>query len=240
MTYRQVITPALPPRQRRPRYVGSFERWHTEVAPNQEEDGWFLTYLDVITLLLVTMVVVLAFADPLGGKRDKPSPAPPALVQAPAAESTAGAEAVPDPLAGLPLDQLGSNIEVLVNQRSVSFRINSEILFPSGEAGFTPAGQEVLSRLLPVFRHAAQHRIVVEGHTDNVPIQTARFPSNWELAAGRAGSVVRYLNSQGIDPVRMRAIGYADTRPIGANDTLAGRAGNRRVEIILEMPDASP
>lgn len=232
MTYRRT----QPPAQRRPRYTGSFERWHTEVAPNQEEEGWFLTYLDVITLLLVTMVVVLAFSDPLGDQRDRPSPT---LVQAPPAESTAGAEVMPDPLAGLPLDQLGSNIEVLVNQRSVSFRINSEILFPSGEAGFTPAGQDVLSRLLPVFRHAAQQRIVVEGHTDNVPIQTARFPSNWELAAGRASSVVRYLHGQGIEPVRMRAIGYADTRPIEANDTPTGRAGNRRVEIILEMPDAS-
>lgn len=228
-----------PPGQRRLRHAGSFDRWHTDIVPNQEEEGWFLTYLDVITLLLVTMVVVLAFTGPLGSTGDKLPQKSSSAVTTPAqtegtTESTAGVEAAPDPLAGLPLDQLGSNIEVLINDRSVSFRISSEILFASGEAGLTQTGQTVLSRLLPAFRYAVQHRIVVEGHTDSVPIQTARFPSNWELAAGRAGSVVRYLNSQGVDPVRMRAIGYADTRPISPNDTSAGRASNRRVELILE------
>jgi chemotaxis protein MotB len=222
-------------------HAGSFDHWHTNVVPMQEEEGWFLTYLDVMTLLLVMMVVVLTFTGPVGRTNTPVSPhtSPSAQGQTKAsAESLTepAAESKPkqDTLAGLPLDQLGSHIQVLVNERTISFRISSEILFASGEAGLTQAGQMVLSRLLPVFRYAAQHRIVVEGHTDNVPIQTARFPSNWELAAGRAGSVVRYLDSQGVAPERMRAIGYADTRPISPNDTPAGRASNRRVEIVLE------
>lgn len=213
---------------------GSFQRWHLSVPASREEEGWFLTYLDVMTLLLVTLVVVLAFVPPAG--RTLPEAvAPPAPAPAVAQPEPEPAPRSPDPLAGLPLDQLGSNIEVLISDRTVSFRISSEILFASGEAGLTPAGQELVSRLLPALRQAARHDVVVEGHTDDLPIQTARFPSNWELAAGRAGSVVRYLGSQGIAPQRMRAIGYADTRPLAGNDTPAGRAANRRVEIILEL-----
>ncbi|MFN4004772.1 MAG: flagellar motor protein MotB [Hylemonella sp.] len=223
---------------------GSFERWHISPPPTREAEGWFLTYLDVMTLLLVTMVVVLAFVEP----RDRHPPAvaavPQPLASAPQAAASepqaAASEPAADPLAGLPLEQLGNSIEVLVSGRTVSFRISSEILFASGEAGLTPAGQELVSRLLPALRAAERHAIVVEGHTDDVPIQTARFPSNWELAAGRAGSVVRFLVSQGIAPQRMRAIGYADTRPIAPNDTPAGRAANRRVEIVLEAQAEPP
>ena len=217
---------------------GSFRRWHLERVASREEDGWFLTYLDVMTLLLVSMVVVLAFVQPAPPEAPAPvvAEAPP---PAPPEPSVAEAPAAVDPLAGLPLEQLGNSIEVLVSDRRVSFRISSEILFASGESGLTPAGQEVVARLLPALAQAARHSIVVEGHTDDVPIQTARFPSNWELAAGRAGSVVRFLGSQGIAAARMRAIGYADTRPIAANDSPAGRAANRRVEITLEAPEAA-
>ena len=222
---------------------GSFQRWHLGLPASREEEGWFLTYLDVMTLLLVTLVVVLAFAGPVArtetaAAQPVAAPAPPPAAVAPVPEPAPAPE--PDPLAGLPLDQLGSSIEVLISGRTVSFRISSEILFASGEAGLTPAGQEVVGRLLPALRQAAQHDIVVEGHTDDLPIQTARFPSNWELAAGRAGSVVRFLGSQGIAPQRMRAIGYADTRAIAANDTPAGRAANRRVEIVLEARAGDP
>ena len=76
--------------------------------------------------------------------------------------------------------------------------------------------------------------MAVAGHTDNLPINTARFPSNWELSAARAGSVIRYLIESGVDPARLRAEGYADTRPLTANDSDKSRAQNRRVELTLE------
>lgn len=236
MTGPTVATPS-PAAPRPAAHRGSFQRWYLGVPASREEEGWFLTYLDVMTLLLVTLVVVLAFAGPAAKTEPEPAAAQPVAEPAPPPAAVAAVPEPapePDPLAGLPLDQLGSSIEVLISGRTVSFRISSEILFASGEAGLTPAGQEVVGRLLPALRQAAQHDIVVEGHTDDQPIQTARFPSNWELAAGRAGSVVRYLGSQGIAPQRMRAIGYADTRAIAANDTPAGRAANRRVEITLQ------
>ena len=78
---------------------------------------------------------------------------------------------------------------------------------------------------------------MVEGHTDNIPIETSQFPSNWELGAARASSVVKFLVSQGMDQQRLRAISYADTQPRASNDTASGRQQNRRVAMLLRMPD---
>lgn len=234
-----------PAPKRAPIHRGSFARWHLDPTPSREEEGWFITYLDVMTLLLVTMVVVLAFVEPAKKAAAEAAQTAPAdaVAQAPAspasAPETAAADSTPNPFAGLPLDALGKNIAIVVSDRQVSFRISSEILFASGEADLTPEGQAVVSQLLPVLQQAGTHKIIVEGHTDNLPIQTVRFPSNWELAAGRAGSVVRHLHSRGVAAARMKAIGYADTAPLADNDTPAGRAANRRVEIILEAPATS-
>ena len=73
----------------------------------------------------------------------------------------------------------------------------------------------------------------MEGHTDNQPIATAQFPSNWELSTTRATNVVRFLISRGVSAYRLGAVGYADLHPIASNATAAGRAQNRRVEIVL-------
>ncbi len=218
---------------------GSFERWHISPPPTREAEGWFLTYLDVMTLLLVTMVVVLAFVEP----RDRHLPAvaavPQPLASAPQAAASepqaAASEPAADPLAGLPLEQLGNSIEVLVSGRTVSFRISSEILFASGEAGLTPAGQELVSRLLPALRAAERHAIVVEGHTDDVPIINERYRSNWELSAARAVTVAHELLKGGVDPKRMMVAGYADNRPLVPNNSADNRARNRRVEVLLEQ-----
>lgn len=230
---------------------GRFARWHLEPAIAPEEEGWLLTYLDVITLLLVMMVVMLSFAGPgtQGAPVSATTGAAPSVVAStsvrisgmpsivppmPWPVALVKSEPEPDLLAGLALDHLDKNIEVIVNKGTVSFRISSEVLFNSGEANLSGAGRGVMSRLVPTLSSVAKYRVVVEGHTDNVPIQTDRFPSNWELSTGRAASVVRHLQSQGIDAARMRATGYADTRPIASNDTAQGRAINRHVEVILE------
>jgi len=131
------------------------------------------------------------------------------------------------------MDALGEEVDVLVHEASVSFRIDSETLFASGKTRLTPAGVAVLDKLVEVLARS-NGRIAVEGHSDTVPIHTAQFPSNWELSANRAASVLRYLLARGIAPERLRATGYADTRPIAENDTPAGRAVNRRVELVLE------
>lgn len=134
---------------------------------------------------------------------------------------------------------LGDDIEVIVNDGSISFRISSEILFGSGRAELEDAGLDVIDRLVPTLA-AGGHRIIVEGHTDNLPIQTERFPSNWELSASRASSVVRYLQLAGIESTRLSATGYADTRPLADNGDEQGRASNRRVELIMQTEADKP
>ena len=233
---------------------GRFSRWHQEASAPAEEDSWLITYLDVMTLLLVMMVVMLAFSEPVGKKPKAavamPGAAPVAAPVAPAVSGPlpgasavmAGGSIVPPlrppigPFEHLPLDRLGAQVEVIKAERSVRFRISSELLFAPGETGLTPEGLRLLDTLLPTFNVAIDHNIVVEGHTDDTPINTPRFPSNWELAAGRAGSVVRHLQSRGLNPTRLSATGYAETRPIESNRTPKGQQVNRRVELILELP----
>lgn len=211
-----------------------------------------------MTLLLVMLIVLLTFSDrDVGVWLPEPLPEPqpathsvlegmPGILDAlpapgPEPEEVVAEPVIPpeeeqagvDPLAGLPLDTLGEDIEILVSEGTISFRISNEILFPSGQAQLSPQGLAVLGRLIEVL-NATDHRIAVEGHTDDVPIQTERFPSNWELSTGRATSVVRYLESNGVASQRLRATGYADTRPLSPNDSLEGRALNRRVELIME------
>lgn len=196
-----------------------------------ESEGWLITYLDMITLLLVMMVVMLAFAGKFNGvgegsealARQAGTVAPVELPLPAAPPETA------------PAPDLGEDIEVLVEDRRISFRISSEILFESGQADLSLGGLALLRRLLPVLRESP-HPIAVHGHTDAVPIHSVRYPSNWELSGARAGSVVRYFEANGIDKQRLRAVGFADTRPLADNASAEGRASNRRVELVLEQP----
>lgn len=155
----------------------------------------------------------------------------------PVAEPPAAPAPEPPSIDGLGLGELGEGIDVIVNEQSVSFRISNEILFPSGQADLAMGGSEVLDRLANVLARNP-YPLSVEGHTDIIPIQNDRFPSNWELATARATSVVRYLSHHGIASDRMRAVGYAHTRPLATNDTPQGRSTNRRVELIMEIPPA--
>lgn len=229
---------------------GRFAQWHVEPAEDSEGESWLLVYLDVMTLLLVMFVVMLAFTEEhagvpeqepglFAGQAGVPSVLEGewgplhALPEAPAPEDPTTEQDPADPAMADELDALGDDIDVLVEAGSISFRISDEILFPSGEADLTDRGLEVLGRLIPVLQ-ASDHRITVEGHTDDVPIATERFPSNWELATGRATRVVRFLQGQGIAATRLQATGLADTRPIADNATEEGRAQNRRVELVLQ------
>ena len=252
-----------PPAGRSPRVstsVGRYRRWHLDTRVEPEEEGWLITYLDVITLILVLMVVMLSTVGPKGGKLPGDTAATPAT--APANDGSTATEpapasivpplpmpvSVPAPpppppktLNGFPLEQLGEDIEVIMNEDTVRFRISSEILFESGAAGLTGAGQPVLDKLIPLLNADPNLRLVVEGHTDSQPIQSERFPSNWELSTGRAAAVARYLIERGVAPQRVQASGFADTRPLGSRDNPVDRVHNRRVELTMErLPAKTP
>jgi chemotaxis protein MotB len=131
-----------------------------------------------------------------------------------------------------PLIQQGQ-VRVTEGAFGITVEINASVLFDSGEArlqllavrALTAVGQILASTDFP---------ITVEGHTDNAPINTALFPSNWELSGARAASVVRLFIDTGVDPRRLTATGYAEQRPIADNATTEGRQRNRRVAINME------
>jgi chemotaxis protein MotB len=110
--------------------------------------------------------------------------------------------------------------------------INTDILFPSGSGGFVPEALPVLDKLADVLK-PFPNAIRVEGHTDDRPIRTAAFPSNWELSASRAASVVHEFTKTGIDPLRLEIVGFGEFHPRAPNDSPAGRNANRRVSILI-------
>ncbi|HXY96850.1 MAG TPA: flagellar motor protein MotD [Steroidobacteraceae bacterium] len=123
-------------------------------------------------------------------------------------------------------------VTVRRNELWVEVELRTDILFASGSAQPAPAAVPVLERLAQVLA-PLPNGIRVEGYTDNVPIRTSVFYSNWELSAARAGSVVRVLASQGIDPARLAVVGYGEQRPAAGNDTPEGRNANRRVVVVI-------
>jgi chemotaxis protein MotB len=135
--------------------------------------------------------------------------------------------------AGSELQGLKADVQVSVNERGIRISIfPDQILFESGSAILKQSFKEILDQLSAALA-VLPNQIEIQGHTDNIPINTATYPSNWELSAGRAGSVIRHMATRGIKPHRLQAAGYADTRPLESNTTREGRARNRRVEIVI-------
>ncbi len=133
---------------------------------------------------------------------------------------------------------LNGLIDVFITRNAVRMELNESILFEIGDADLKPHGKTLLDELAKLML-SQPGNIHIEGHTDDVPIATPRYPSNWELSSGRASSVARYLIDHLIDPDRLRAIGFADTRPRDTNQTSDGRSRNRRVSLVIEMDDAT-
>lgn len=135
-----------------------------------------------------------------------------------------------------PLARSGQ-VKVTEGARGISVEINSNVLFAQGDAALAGAASDALRAVAGVVAEAT-FPVVVEGHTDNTPINTYRFPSNWELSAARASSVVRLFADAGVSPARLSASGYGDQRPLADNQSEEGRARNRRVTILMESMTA--
>ena len=123
-------------------------------------------------------------------------------------------------------------VTVSWSARGVTLELNANTLFKQGQAALESEAVASLSELVPVLK-SDPHAVEVAGHTDDVPISTAEFPSNWELSAARAVSVIRLLSDAGIAPGRFTAIGHGANLPIDTNETAEGRARNRRVAITV-------
>jgi chemotaxis protein MotB len=128
-------------------------------------------------------------------------------------------------------------VTIKESQESLSLNFVDRILFEFGKADLTPEGEKVLKKVGEALKNIKGKKIRVTGHTDNVPIHpdyVHRFPSNWELSAARAASVVRYFQEKtGLDPKDLEAVGRSFYQPEASHDTKEGRARNRRVEILI-------
>ncbi len=126
---------------------------------------------------------------------------------------------------------------VYLKDGNVYVSLEEKLLFNSGSDVVDPKGKEALKTLAQVLNNTKDIKVLIEGHTDNVPIKTNTFKDNWDLSTARANSIVRILTVEnGFDPNRITASGKGEFHPVKTNDTVEGRAGNRRTEVILS-PD---
>lgn len=232
----------------------------------ENHERWLISYADFITLLFAFFVVMYAISVVNDGKYKVLSDA---LGDAFGGRSAAQANTAvePLPLSSLlqrkraeaarrererlallarelentlaPLVKAGK-VRVTQNGRGVSVEINASVLFDSGDATLTFESKEALRAVAQLLKDDP-HAIRVEGHTDNVPISNTHFPSNWELSAVRASSVVRLFIDGGVAEGRLTAVGNGANLPVAANDDDAGRARNRRVAITIlsALPDGA-
>jgi chemotaxis protein MotB len=127
----------------------------------------------------------------------------------------------------------GGQLSVSINRGRLAINLPQDILFESGRATLGREGRTTLIEVARVLADIPDRSFQVEGHTDNVPIATAQFPSNWELAAARALSVVHLLQEQGVKPENVSGAAYGEYQPVSSNDDQPGRRLNRRIEIVM-------
>ncbi len=195
----------------------------------QDEGGWLTTFADMMTLLMTFFVLLFAMStlDPVkleqfgdSTKKDKTKKT-----------KKVSLSQINKEVKKLVVEQeLQSQVKVSMDARGVTLGIASDLAFASGTATLSNEIKSFLVKLVGTMEKAT-YAIAVEGHTDNDPIRSSQFPSNWELSAARASAVIRYLTTQGIAADKFRAIGFGETRPMVANDTKANKAKNRRVDI---------
>ena len=132
---------------------------------------------------------------------------------------------------------LEDTVTVKASSRGVLMQVQGQVFFSAGAADLKPEARPFLDEIARIVK-ASPYNVAIEGHTDDSPIHTERFPSNWELSTGRAISALRYMVDHGhIDPHRLSSAGYADTRPVVPNDTEQHQRQNRRVEFVLSKDE---
>jgi len=195
-------------------------------------DRWLFGYADIVTLLFAVFASLYAarLVPPVAAEMPVnvlAEPAPPA----PAAPVPSALEQALQTVLGREGNLPG--VEVSSSARGLVISLPEAGSFPAGRAELSTKARDVMLDLSAELR-ALPNQIRVEGHTDDVPIHTAQFASNWELSTARATTVIQYLvEAGGIDPARLAAAGYAEYRPRLANDTAEARARNRRVDIVV-------
>ena len=242
------------------------KRHHEEEHENHER--WLISYADFITLLMIFFIIMYAISSMDMAKfralkesyghavnmtttdspiqKDSPKKPPSQLTTSQAdaiAAAVAATENTKQKIKAQLTQQisqmgLAQQVKVSADARGVVLLLTDRLLFTPGSSTITAAGGYLLKQLSPLLK-SQQRPVVVEGHTDNQPISTAQFPSNWELSTSRATNVLRLLVTTGISDKNLAASGYADTHPRASNSTDSGRSSNRRVELIVVVSPES-
>lgn len=235
------------------------KRYDDALADGENHDRWLISYADLITLLFAFFVVMYAISVVNEGKYKVLSDALGSAFGGNPQTPQASSAVEPLPLSGIiarkraeaarrerermntlarelnaslaPLVASGK-VRVVQTARGVSVEISESVLFAQGQATLGDDSRSTLGVVAGLLKNDP-HAIEVEGHTDNLPIASPLFPSNWELSAVRASSVVRLFIDNGIAPARLTAVGHGENRPVASNEDEAGRARNRRVAVTI-------
>ncbi len=227
-------------------------RKHNEEHENAER--WLLTYADLITLLLAFFIMMYVFSKKDAQKYDEVASHLKTIFSGGTGLAGKGSVTAASPIdmpskgasSGEIKRQLeselmdsnrnkpgGENISVLSDERGIVIRVLDKAFFDEGKAELKDGAKGALDKIVPIIKSVDNH-VRIEGHTDNVPINTNEFKSNWELSVRRATEVVRYfVEKRGLPPERISATGYAEYRPIVQNNSPKNKSLNRRIEIIV-------
>lgn len=235
-------------------------RRHQEEHENHER--WLVSYADFITLLFAFFVVMYSMSsvnegkykilsDSLTGVFNQPDRAIkpiPVGDERPRTTEPDRALVDEDEQASQPVDSLQSiadsmrqafaglidskQLKVSGNELWIEIELSSSLLFPSGDALPNNAAFDLIEKIANILA-PYENPVHVEGFTDNLPIKTAQYPTNWELSAARAASIVRMLAMDGVNPRRLASVGYGEFQPVADNATADGRARNRRVVLVV-------
>lgn len=203
-------------------------------------DDWMSTYGDMITLLMCFFVLLLSISKPdmaLWEEFRKGLRSVDQQVKTPLAEIKQDLDSL------LENERRQNLVSIDLTKRGIEMQFASSTFYNAGSAKINPSSVPMIDKVIQSLNAIEYYKFNVdlEGHTDNVPINTAQFPSNWELSVGRATNIVRYMIDNEVDPDRLKAAGYADTKPLVPNvDSLSGealkenQAKNRRILIRIQ------
>lgn len=224
-----------------------------------DPNAWLATYSDTITLLMTFFVLLYSFSTIDANKFKLISSALQSVFSKQSGKSILQLNANNGelPMVGIPIqttnipggnesDQMKENMEMFIEQNNLEdvveikvdsrgyiFELKEKILFESGQAYLKEQSKPVLDAITK-FISGVDNEIIIEGHTDNVPIRNSKYKDNWDLSAARANTVARYfINTKGQDPTRFRPMGLGQYHPKVKNDTPEHRAQNRRVNILI-------
>lgn len=211
----------------------------TELDTHEEDQEWLLTYSDMITLLLAFFAVLIAVSYVDLNLWEQMKQGLRSEINKQENVQTPLAEVKKDLDEKLAEEREAELVDITLDREGIKLFFNSSSFYNSGEANLLPTGQQIIDKVTQAMNDLGYYKfkVDVEGHTDNVPINTPVYPSNWELSVARASGVVKYFIQEGIEPERIKASGYADTKPIvphvdeTGNDIVENRALNRRIVI---------